>query len=168
MKVLLFLFFLIPCVLPAQDFSSAEWSVSLSQGGLYFSSERVTAAGFGGAAGIQSVWNKSIVVRADAGILWGNGNSVPVRIAIGIQRSGSWSPAIFGTLNLLWGDRIEILSEKGLRPAIPAWSAGILIAPLRFEEPFGCISALELGAGLGPDRGYCVELSILDVSVRWK
>ena len=50
-----------------------------------------------------SLWNKLLIAQADAGILWGNGNVVPTRLAFGVQLDGTWSPAILGTVSLLSG-----------------------------------------------------------------
>jgi hypothetical protein len=100
-------------------------------------------------------------------LLWGNGNVMPARIAIGIQRDGRWSPAILGTLSLFLGQRTEMLSESGERPAIPVWAIGLLAAPLRFESSLGYVSVLEVGYGFGPDGGRNIELTVLAMSVRW-
>lgn len=114
-----------------------------------------------------SLWNKLLIAQADAGILWGNGNVVPTRLAFGVQLDGTWSPAILGTVSLLSGQRTEILSESGQRPAIPVWAVGLLAAPLRFEGSWGLASALEFGYGVGPDNGRNLELTLLSIGTRW-
>ncbi len=43
---------------------------------------------------------------------------------------------------------------------------GLRIAPLRFENDKGYVSALETGFGLGPYKGRCLEVSILSVGIR--
>lgn len=103
----------------------------------------------------------------DASILWGNGNAVSTRLALGYQRDGRWTPVIFGTFGLLWGQRTEVLSETGRRPAAPVWVVGLRTAPLRFESTRGYVSALELGYGVGPDRGRSLEVTLLAAGVRW-
>ena len=158
---------ILPSALAAEEGGSQVWSALFQQRSIYFTSDRVTAAGVGGGIGAQVVLNRFLLAQADAGILWGNGNVVPTRLAFGIQRDGRWSPAILGTFSLLWGQRIEILSASGQRPAAPVWVVGLLAAPLRFEGSWGYASALELGYGIGPDRGQSLELTLLSVSARW-
>ncbi len=164
MKNILFLVVLLPSVLSAQP--GVSWSAFIQERGLYFRSERVTMAGVGADAGIQAVWNGSYIAQADAGILWGNGNAVPVRLGFGLQKEGNWSPAVMATFSLLCGDRTEILSKTGLRPIVPIWTAGILVAPLRYERSFGTFSVLEFGTGIGPYRGISFELTLLSAGVR--
>jgi hypothetical protein len=49
----------------------------------------------------------------------------------------------------------RVLSESGMRPAVPAWAVGFSAAPLRFAGPMGFASALEFGYGFGPLRQVC-------------
>lgn len=144
-----------------------NWTPLLQQTGLYYISDRVTLAGFGLGLGARLVWEKNFVAEADAGLLWGNGTVVPTRLAVGYQLDGAWSPAVYGTFGLLWGQRIEVLSDTGQRPAAPIWVAGLRIAPLRFSQA-GCFaSALEFGYGFGPDRGVGFEVTLLSVGGSW-
>ncbi len=151
----------------AHSQSSFDWTPVLSQSGTYFSSDRVTLAGLGFAAGVQGVYKQNIVAQMDAGLLWINGNAVTTRWALGYQRQGFWSPAFFTTFALYWGERTEVLSENGQRPAAPVWATGFRLAPLRFACGRGFASVLELGYGIGPDTGRCLELAVLSVGVRW-
>jgi hypothetical protein len=139
----------------------------LQQTGMYFSSDRVTVSGLGIGAGARLVWRKVFVGQADMSILWGSGNALASRLSVGMQRQGTWSPAFLGTFALLWGQRTEVLTPQGERPPSPVWVLGVRIAPLRFEGPGGSVSALELGYGIGPDRGVALEATILTVGVRW-
>jgi hypothetical protein len=107
------------------------------------------------------------VGQTDFSLLWINGNAVSTRVAMGIQRDGRWSPTLFGTFALLFGQRTEILSESGERPPTPTWIFGIRIAPLCFQSEHGFVSALEAGYGLGPHRGTSLELTVLSVGIRW-
>jgi hypothetical protein len=167
MKGLLALFLIVPSVLTAQEPGSLIWSVCAKQKALYFSSDHVTMAGVGGGVGLQMVWNEWLIARADANILWGNGNTLPVQVAVGVQRHGRWSPAVLTTFSILAGQRTEILTQTGQRPPFPVWAIGVLLIPLRFEGAWGYASTLELGAGLGPDSGLNLEVALLTVGVRW-
>ncbi len=163
-RVLIFLA-MVPNMLSAQ--SSVKLNTFLEQRAVYFTSDRVTIAGFGAGVGTQATWDNSLVAQADAGLLWGNGNSIPMRVMIGFQRDGRWSPAVLGTFCLFWGQRTERLSETGQRPIIPVWAAGILIAPLRYGATEGTVSALEIGCGIGPYKGLNLELTILSAGMVW-
>jgi hypothetical protein len=151
----------------AHSQSSFRWTPVLSQSGTYFSSDRVTLAGLGFAAGVQGVYAQNIVAQMDAGLLWINGNAIATRWALGYQKQGWWSPALFATFALYWGERTEVLAENGQRPATPVWTAGLRLAPLRFAYGRGFASALEFGYGIGPDLGRCFELTVLCAGVRW-
>jgi hypothetical protein len=142
-----------------------EYSPYMQQAGIYFSSDRVTSDGVGVGIGCRFVHGKHLVGQADVNLLWGNGNAVATRLAIGYQRKGLWSPAILGTFNLLCGHRTEILSESGERPASPVWVAGLRAVPLKFANKHGFVSAFEFGYGIGPDNGRCIELTILSIGI---
>ncbi len=137
MKKVFALLLLLPCVLAAQEVRPVEWSTFVKQKALYFTSDHVTIAGLGGGLGMQAVWNGWLVSHADVCVLWGNGNVVPVQVAVGVQREGRWSPAAFATFSLLAGQRTETLTRAGERPAVPSWAVGVLLAPLRFEAAWG-------------------------------
>lgn len=164
-KIILFTLLLISATAKAQ--TSVEWTPVLHQSLLYFSSDRVTMGGLGIGAGVRFVHGNNLVAQTDASILWANGNAVATRLGIGYQRDGRWTPAIFSTFNILWGQRTEVLSETGQLPPSPIWVVGLRGAPLRFEGTHGYVSALEFGYGIGPDRGKSLELTILSAGVRW-
>ena len=147
--------------------SSTSWTPFLQQTAIYFSSDRVTLDGLGVGIGAQFSQGKILLAQADVNILWINGNALATRLAIGAQRDGRWSPAVFTTFGLLGGQRTEVLSETGQRPAEPVWILGLRAAPLRFKNYFGHASALELGYGLGPDHGRHLEITILSAGVNW-
>ncbi|MBD3225411.1 MAG: hypothetical protein GF313_11810 [Caldithrix sp.] len=159
------LFFLFIATISLQARSEIQWTPVLQQTAMYYASDRVTADGIGPATGVNITWNENFIGQIDIGVLWGNGNSVPMRFALGYQKSGKWNPAVYGTFGLLFGQRTEVLSEDGRRPAIPVWNAGLRIAPLRFESAFGVASAFEIGYGIGPDNGTNLELTILSVGL---
>ncbi len=146
---------------------SMKWTPLLQQTVLYFSSDRVTMGGLGIGAGAQFVWNQKFIGQTDASILWANGNAIATRLAFGYQRDGLWKPAILATFGLLWCQRTEVLSETGERPASPVWVVGLRGAPVRFNNSHGYVSALELGYGIGPDRGTSLEITILSAGLKW-
>ncbi len=137
----------------------------LQQPALYFSSDHVTAAGFGAGAGVHCIFQQRWVVQVDINLLWGNGNAVPLRLALGWhkQTAHTWRPACFGTFALLTGDRTEVIFDDGQRPVSPTPVAGIRLAPLRFVHPKGFASAMELGYGRSASRGTCLELTVLAI-----
>ncbi len=139
----------------------------LQQTGMYYASDRITSDGLGLGLGLHALHRSGVAAQADVNLIWGNGNAVTTRLALGYQRKGRWNPGAFATLNLLWGQRVEILDEKGDPPGMPAWAAGIRITPLKFEAGKGFISALELGAGIGPAKAFSLEVTILSAGVRF-
>jgi hypothetical protein len=137
------------------------------QGFVYFVSDRVTAAGAGGGAGVQAVWAERWLAQADAALLWGGGNVWVTRFAAGVQRPGGWTPALWLSFATLWGDRVAVLDEAGRLPAAPTWATGVRISPLRFTGRFGSVSALDVGWSRGTGGGTWIEGSILEAVLRW-
>lgn len=137
----------------------------LQQPALYLSSDHVTAAGFGAGTGVQCIYQQRWIIQVDINLLWGNGNAVPLRLALGWQKrtAHKWTPAGFGTCTLLAGDRTEVIFEDGQRPVSPTPVAVIRLAPLRFVDQKGFASAMELGYGRSASRGTCFELTVLAV-----
>lgn len=133
----------------------------------YYSSDTVTMGGIGFGTGLKFTYGQNLVAQTDANVLWLNGNAVSTRFAMGYKRNGWWSPAIFGAYNLLWGQRTEILTETGRRPAVPVWVLGLRASPLQFIGSYGIVSALEFGFGFGPDNGRNYELTILSADIYW-
>jgi len=139
----------------------------MHQTAAYYSSSCVTVAGMGFGGGVQMVYGKNLVAQTDANILWANGNAFSTRFALGVHREGCWQPAVFGTFDLLWGQRTEVLTAAGRRPATPVWAIGMRATPLRFNGSYGYASALELGYGIAPDQGMMLEVTILSGGIRW-
>jgi hypothetical protein len=157
-------------LLCAADVSAPE-SLSITpvvqQSVMALVSERVTAGGAGGGIGAQLTWRRHYLAQLDVTWLWGMGNALATRAALGYQRDGWWSPAAWGTFNLLWGDRIEKLSDEGRRPARPSLGLGARVSPLRFLGAHGSLSALEPGLALNTGGGLWLELTLLQVAARW-
>jgi hypothetical protein len=135
------------------------------QCGMYYSSDRVTADGVGFGVGLHLLHRSGVAAQADVSLLWLNGNAVPVRFAAGYQKKGRWTPAAYVTVDALFGQRTQVLSETGAMPPVPAWSCGIRITPLKFRTKSGFISALELGCGTGPGRALNLELTLLSAGI---
>ncbi len=160
--------FLSYCMLDTVQAQSAfTFSALVQQPGIYYTSTRVTAYGYGLGAGCNVDWKKRIAARADVNILWGNGNLMASRIAIGYQPKEGWSPGIFITTTLLSGHKTEILDDAGHRPPSAVWATGFRILPLYFEGDKGYASALELGYGFGADQGWCLEMTLLSVGLKF-
>lgn len=146
---------------------SITWSPCIQQPIMYFSSDRVTMGGMGIGVGTRFERGKHLIGQTDANIFWANGNAVSTRLALGYQRDGRWKPALLGTFNLLWGQRIEVLSPTGQRPVTPVWVIGLRCMPLHFKSLRGFASALEIGYGISPDHGMLLEISILTAGFYW-
>lgn len=147
--------------------SPAELRVSplLSQHALLFLSDDVSAGGIGGGLGAQFVYRDLYLAQVDVSVLFGLGNAVATRLALGVQRPRAWSPAGFLTIGMLTGDRVEFLSDEGARPALPTWSMGVRAAPLRFASELGVVTALEPGIATDYRGGLWFELTMLQVGL---
>jgi hypothetical protein len=137
----------------------------IQQCGMYYSSDRVTADGVGFGAGLHLLHRTGLAAQTDVNLLWLNGNSIPVRLAVGYQKKGKWTPAAYLTVDAIFGQRTQVLDETGAKPPVPAWSFGIRIVPLKFTTKSVFISALELGCGMGPDRALNLELSLISAGI---
>lgn len=137
----------------------------IQQCGMYYSSDRITADGVGLGLGVHLLHRTGLAVQTDVNLLWLNGNSIPVRLAIGYQKKGKWTPGAYLTIDAVCGQRTEILDETGSTPPVPAWAFGIRVVPLKFTTNHGFVSALELGCGVGPDRGLNLELTLLSSGI---
>jgi len=151
------------------SYSQKELTVTpfLHQTGMYYSSDFVTSEGFGLGFGIHALHKSQVAGQADVNILWGNGNAITTRLALGYEKKGKWTPGIYATVNMIWGQRTEMLNDTGEEPPVPAWGFGLRITPLKFRTTLGYLSALEFGYGLGPDKGRSIEFSILAVGMRF-
>ncbi len=164
--ILIFSSFIVFISVSVKAQSNFAYSFILKQAGSYFISDRVTIGGMGMGIGAQIEDGKNLAAQFDGSILWGNGNAVSTRLAAGYQLDSKWSPALFLTAGLLWGQRTEVLSVNGRRPAAPVWILGFRITPIRFKVESGFISALEIGYGIGPDGGRDLEISILSAGIK--
>ena len=143
------------------------WAPFMHQTGMYYTSDVVTSDGFGLGLGVHVLHKSQVAGQVDLNILWGNGNAVTTRVACGYEKKGKWTPGVYATYNMIWGQRIEILTETGEEPPMPAWIAGIRLVPLKFQTKNVYVSALEFGYGMGPDKGTSIEFSVLAVGLKF-
>jgi hypothetical protein len=132
-----------------------------------FLSDGVTAGGLAGGAGVQLVWQRRYVGQVDLSALWGIGNTWSSRLAAGVQLDGFWAPALWATGSALLGDRVEILTEAGSRPAVPTWGLGLRVSPLRFLLDSAFFSALEPTLATDFGGGVLFDLTMAQVGARW-
>lgn len=125
------------------------------------------AGGVGGGIGFELTWRDRYLATTDANVLWLLGNAASMRLALGVQRSGTYAPAGWIATRLLTGDRIELLREDGSRPPSPRFAAGLRASPLRFLGRYGTASLLEPGVLADVAGGWHVELTVLQVGARW-
>lgn len=164
-KYFVIIFFSFLLSRPAKAQEPVDFIFRIHQTGIYFVSDRISTIGAGLGTGLEIIYDKNIDAQLDANIIWGNGNAASARLALGYKLQGKWSPAIFTTFGLLFGQRTEVLSDNGSRPKNTVWLAGLRINPLRFERGGNYISMLELGYGIGPDNGTNLEIEILSFGI---
>ena len=157
------------CLCPMVNLAQATFtkSVILQQAGIYYTSDRVTAYGYGIGTGISLNWEKGLTAQADVNLLWTNGNLVASRLAIGYHIKRKWSPGFYLATTLLAGHKTEVLDDQGQRPPSVTWAGGFRILPFYFAGSKGYISALELGYGIGADEGQFLEITILSAGLKW-
>jgi hypothetical protein len=166
MKTFLFALMLGVCAFGATAQTKRTCTPYMQQLGLYYSSEHVTSTGYGLGVGVALGFGDHWLAQTDVNLHWINGNAISTRFAGGYKRAGKWAPAALANVTVLWGSRTEVLLEDGRRPMSPVPVFGLRLAPLRFENEKGFVSALEMGYGFGPYGGNCPELSLLVLGVR--
>lgn len=133
---------------------------------LYLSDAR-TMGGAGGGLGLRATFKERCFVQAELHYLLAIGNTAALRLATGVQRRGTYTPAVLLSLSLLMGDRLTFLTPQHPTPVkAPAVSLGVSVAPLRISSGGLHLSALELGVGVGtdlPGMGLALQLGLLEV-----
>ncbi len=133
---------------------------------LYLSDAR-TQGGIGGGLGARLSWRDRWLLEANGGFLAGAGQVQAARLAVGIQRSATFCPALLVGPRVLFGDAMHLLTPQHrwvLRS--PTWSMGVTLVPARFrvqgtELAFG---ALYIGAGSDlPGLGLGYGITLLEV-----
>lgn len=151
----------------AHSQKSVEWNSCIQQSGLYYSSLNITIAGAGLGAGLGINFHENLLAQADLNIYWINGNAFSAQFSAGYKKTGTWSPALFINTSVLWGSKTEVLLDDGSRPANIINTVGLEVAPLRFENEKGYVSAFELGYGIGRYHGKYKEITILKIGIKF-
>jgi len=157
-----------PCDEPsAQGLAELTVSPHVQQGLQLLLSDNVTAGGLAAGAGVQVVWRRRYLAQADLSALWGIGNTWSSRFALGVQLDGFWAPAVWATTSLLLGDRVELLTQDGRRPAAPTWGIGLRASPLRFINGSAFFSALEPSMATNLGGGVLLDLTLVQIGAHW-
>lgn len=135
-------------------------------GQVYLSSAR-TQGGLGGGVGLRDTIRERFILQADLSYLMMLGNVGLLRLGAGVQRPGTYAPAVLLTFSTMVGDRLAFLTSEHPTPlGGPTMALGVSIAPLRFTHEGLQLSLLELGVGVGSDLpgwGLSYQLGILEV-----
>ncbi|MET0401225.1 MAG: hypothetical protein ABW123_02430 [Cystobacter sp.] len=136
-------------------------------GGLVYLSDAMTTGGLGGGLGLRDTLRDRFILQADVSFLMGIGNVGALRLGAGLQRSGTYTPAVLATFSAVVGDRLSFLTPSHPTPVRgPALMLGLHVAPLRFTQDGMQLSLLEFGVGAGTDRpgvGLALQLNLLEV-----
>ncbi|QRO01041.1 hypothetical protein JRI60_19390 [Archangium violaceum] len=134
---------------------------------LVYLSDARTTGGVGGGLGLRATFQERFFVQAELHYLLGIGNTAALRLGAGVQRRGTYTPAVLLSLSALAGDGLTFLTPQHPTPVkSPAVSLGVSVAPLRFSSGGLHVSALELGVGVGtdlPGTGLALQLGLLEV-----
>ena len=135
-------------------------------GGMLYLSNAMTTGGVGGGVGLRDTIQDRFILQADLNYLMVIGNVGALRLGAGLQRSGTYTPAVLVTLTLVMGDRLTFLTPEHPTPLRgPAVALGLSVAPLRFTQGGLQLSLLELGVGAGtdlPGLGLSWQLALLE------
>lgn len=135
---------------------------------LYLSRHQ-TAGGVGGGAGVRDTIDDRFFVQADLSYLVLLGNAARLRLGGGVQRQGLWQPAALLTGSVYLGDRLTFLTPQRPVPlAVPPFTVGAAVAPLRFSLNGTTVNVLEVGVGWGwdfPGSGLAYSATLLEVAV---
>jgi hypothetical protein len=136
--------------------------------GVYLSDAR-TVAGVGGGIGLRDTIRERFIAQLDVSYLLMAGNVGSVRLGLGMQRPGLWSPAAMVVFQGMFGDRFSFLTPQHPVPVRgPALSVGVSVAPARFTVGDTQVSLLELGIGVGsdfPGLGLAYSVGLAEVGL---
>lgn len=147
---------------------SQRFSVFGHSGGALYLSRHQTAGGVGGGLGVRDTLNDRFLLQADLSYLAMLGNAGRLRVGAGVQRQGTWQPAVLLTGSFFFGDRLTFLTADHPTPVMPPLALGVAVAPLRFRTGTAQVSLLEVGVSVGsdfPGAGVGYSASLLEVSV---
>ena len=135
-------------------------------GALVYLSDAMTTGGVGGGVGVRDTLHDRFILQADLNYLMVVGNAAALRLGAGLQRSGTYTPAVLLSLTTVVGDRLIFLTPEHPTPVrLPAMSLGLNVAPLRFTQGGMQLSVLEFGVGVGtnlPGLGVTWQLGLLE------
>lgn len=136
-------------------------------GGQVYLSEARTTGGLGGGVGVRDTLGERLILQADLSYLMMLGNVGVLRLGAGLQRPGTYTPAVLLTLSTFFGDRLAFLSPAHPTPVgNAALALGVSLAPVRFTHQGFQVSVLELGVGVGsdlPGLGLSYQLGLLEI-----
>ena len=145
-----------------------ELSLYARSGLTFFISNSRTHGGLGGGFGVRDTLSGLWLLQADAQVLGGLGNVLELRAGVGVQRPGTWTPAVLLNTTCLLGDRLSFPTvEAPLAGSGPTLAFSLTVAPLRFRHERMQVALLQLSAGVGPDTsgsGILVGLNLLEVA----
>lgn len=136
-------------------------------GGMVYLSDARTQGGVGGGVGVRDTLHERFILQADLSYLMMIGNVAALRLGAGVQRRGTYTPAVLLTLTTQLGTQLSFLSTEHPTPVGgPNVTLGVSVAPLRFTHAGMQLSLLELGVGTGndlPGWGLAYQLGLLEV-----
>lgn len=137
---------------------------------LYLSDSR-TQGGFGPGIGLRYSLSPMAYIQGDFSHRIMLGNAAEVRVEVGIQRRGLWTPSLGVFTSALFGDRLTFLDETHPLPSLgPAIAGGVSGSLLRFRDAGVCVSALELDAGIGLEDGlpgFLIRMTLVELGLIW-
>ncbi|HZH13425.1 MAG TPA: hypothetical protein VE057_03585 [Archangium sp.] len=154
---------------PAQEPGPREHQFTFYSraGALAYLSDARTTGGAGAGVGLRDTLHERFILQADLSYLMMLGNVGVLRLGAGVQRSGTYTPAVLLTLTSFFGDRLAFLTPEHPTPVGKlAMALGVSVAPLRFTHQGLQMSLLELGVGVGsdlPGLGLSYQLGLLEV-----
>ena len=141
-------------------------------GALVYLSSAMTTGGAGGGVGVRDTLHDRFILQADLNYLMVLGNAAALRLGAGLQRGGTYTPAVLLSFTTVVGDRLTFLTPEHPTPVRhPAMSLGLSVAPLRFTHEGMQLSVLELGVGVGtdlPGLGMTWQLGLLEVGTSFQ
>lgn len=141
-----------------------RWLLTAQSGADLYLSEARSLGGLGGGLGLRAEWKGPWVFEGNFGPLVGAGAVLVLRLAAGIQRPGSYCPALLFGTRWMFGDALHFVTPAHrLAPAGPAFSFGPALSPLRFRKKNTELSFASVYWGLGSDlpglgTGYGITL----------
>lgn len=151
----------------AQEAGEHQLTLYSRAGALVYLSDARTTGGVGAGVGLRDTLRERFILQADLSYLMMMGNVGTLRLGAGVQRRGTYTPAVLLTLTTFFGDRLAFLTPEHPTPVrSPAMALGVSVAPVRFTHQGLQLSLLELGIGVGsdlPGLGLSYQLGLLEI-----